>query len=597
MPSISPDKRPAYYTGSVTINWTFSPDVSEVAFNTNGIPPAISKYIAYDTLNPPNPFIAVTQDGRGNVVYDGGFPKFYNHRAPGAGVTSFSGLNASFKYLYNALNFVANQEKVVAGNRKVLLLGDATGSRNYRVKGTDSSDFRTSFERLAAVAGYDLTIKDALDYGSALDARLAELDQYCCVIYMSSRAASDWQGSITDACVSDLVSYRYQGNGLIFITDHGNYPNSLDSAYANSSGFFVGANRVLVNFGAYFKGDYDRTSVNVGFLRNNYGDHPLYNGMADSEYISAGGSESQVVVTETPTTTPQAFTPTVLDTPGQYELNFLLLTPTGEVATYRFAYTVTEGNFLFVRLKDGTRDSGTMLSAQRRFDYPLHNSKPTLGTLQGSVVVNGYPVGEFSVSGEVTDYTWYAGPGAGFPMDNGPREFTLHLTTPVIYYLDLTIEGHPPSVPTSSEQVLTPGQLTQLLGVRDYQAVSLRDRLREYADHAARTLPGNQVPPIDAARQKRALDQYLTTTPTFGLYVYSTYSDFMNGRNAIPSEHVTAIVREGTETYLYKRSGSSWERLYESVGFRFLFGTDVLIRALNGGQLYRYTPTHGFVTV
>lgn len=55
--------------------------MAEVAYTLNGLPPALSEYIAYDTLTPANPFIAVTQDGAGNVVYDGGFPKLYNQYA------------------------------------------------------------------------------------------------------------------------------------------------------------------------------------------------------------------------------------------------------------------------------------------------------------------------------------------------------------------------------------------------------------------------------------------------------------------------------------------------------------------------------------
>lgn len=594
MPQVTPDKRPAYYTGSVTINWTFTSDVTEVAFNTNGIPPAISKYIAYDTLNPPNPFIAVTQDGRGNVVYDGGFPKFYNNKAPASTVNSFSGLNASFKYLYNALNFVANPEKVAAGNRKVLLLGDAHGTRSYQVKGTRSSDFRTSFERLAAVAGYDLTIKDGSDYGGSLDARLAELDQYCCVIYMSSRSADDWQGSITEACVSDLVSYRYQGNGLIVITDHGNYPSSLETAAYSSTGFFVGANRLIVNFGAYFKGNYDRTSVNVGFLRNNYGDHPLYNGMAGSEYISAGGSESQVVVTETPTMTPGNFPPTVLDQPGQYELNFLMLTASGEVATVRYAYTVGEGNFLFVEMMDGPNDTQSMKTPHRRFVYPLHNSKPSFGTLQGEVLVNDIPVGEFNVDDNGTTYKWYAGPGAGFPIDNGPQAFTLHVTTPVLYYLDLTIEGLPPQSLVALPEVVTPARLAKWLDVYDFTAVPDRQRLRAFAEQAGQTLTqGPQV--IDAARQKLAIDRYLQPVPEFGLYVFQSTTEFSNGRGVIPSDHVSAIVVEGTNIYLYKRTGSSWERVTDVTNFSYLFGNSARVRALNTGVVYQYTTAGGLV--
>lgn len=155
MADITPSITPQHYTGAQQVTWTGTPDIAAIAQSINDIPPAISEYIAYDTLSPPNPFLAVTQDGNGNVVYDGGFPKFYNPKAPGTGDTTFSSLSASFKFLYNALNFVANPTKVASGNNKVLVIGDAVTPSSYLVKGTGSSDFRTSLERLFAVAGYE----------------------------------------------------------------------------------------------------------------------------------------------------------------------------------------------------------------------------------------------------------------------------------------------------------------------------------------------------------------------------------------------------------------------------------------------------------
>lgn len=73
--AVTVDVVPGYYLENQTINVAFNESVESVAINKDGTPPSISKYIAYDTLNPPNPFISVTEDGAGRVVYDGGFPK------------------------------------------------------------------------------------------------------------------------------------------------------------------------------------------------------------------------------------------------------------------------------------------------------------------------------------------------------------------------------------------------------------------------------------------------------------------------------------------------------------------------------------------
>jgi hypothetical protein len=124
------------------------------------------------------------------------------------------------------------------------------------------------------------------------------LDQYCCVIYFASYKL------INDFTVKNLIAYREQGNGIFIVTDHmpRNY-SSLQDAVANSfeAEFFGGGgNRLITNFGAYFSGDYNRSPVNVGYIRRTYGNHPLWKNLRDDEYIHAGGSESEVKVTTYP---------------------------------------------------------------------------------------------------------------------------------------------------------------------------------------------------------------------------------------------------------------------------------------------------------
>ncbi|BEG72474.1 hypothetical protein RVBP21_1020 [Pseudomonas phage BRkr] len=85
----NPDKKPGAYPSTQVVKWTFDSNVATngVAYSVNGLPPVVSEYIAYDSLSPPTPFIAVTQDGNGNVVYDGGFPKFMNPQAANISMT------------------------------------------------------------------------------------------------------------------------------------------------------------------------------------------------------------------------------------------------------------------------------------------------------------------------------------------------------------------------------------------------------------------------------------------------------------------------------------------------------------------------------
>ena len=92
---------PGYYLEAQNASWVLGEKVDFVSFTKDGPSPAISKYIAYDTLVPPNPFIAAAQDGNGNVVYDGGFPKFYNVVAPEAGIDSLFSMEYKGGQLYD----------------------------------------------------------------------------------------------------------------------------------------------------------------------------------------------------------------------------------------------------------------------------------------------------------------------------------------------------------------------------------------------------------------------------------------------------------------------------------------------------------------
>jgi len=328
------DRETGTYSTKQVVNWQTSSAVEFVSFTINGLMPTLSQYVAYDTLSPPNPFIAVTQDGRGNVVYDGGFPKFYNIYAPAPG-TPFNVLTGAFKYLYNALNFVSNKAKVNAGNRNVLILGDAIAAEAYPVKSGANTGFVTSFSNLFAIAGYNPIFKDRADYGGAvLNPTAAELDGFCAVLLMSSDYTTT-SGRLTKEAVKALVAYRESGNGVIIITDHGPDLISADqAANAPYGGFFRTANQLTAEFGAYFTGNFDRTPINVGFLRRTYGDHPLYAGMPDTDSVAAGPSESRVVIQNYPRYAPGQLPQLVMDN-GCYLVQMLTKLKNGTIEINR----------------------------------------------------------------------------------------------------------------------------------------------------------------------------------------------------------------------------------------------------------------------
>ncbi|MNZ42265.1 hypothetical protein D3C78_598360 [compost metagenome] len=629
MADISFDVAEGYYLSTFTARMILSGNVQSLQFSVNGAPPSISKYVAYDQLVPPNPFIAVTQDGTGNVVYDGGFPKFYNSNAPIQGINAsismefratctgqvgtenlyyynafsdlpvtiaigdklvydmaqnsasarvsidavtanspaeFPGqyslrdwgyptvgvikdqnnlrshpatdlggravnqwyhrefdlspcaghtfirwsmayeqevagdyytrfrdvyildrngnikatlfkdsiklpnsssaeagasgytnlvkslydprsqLTASFKYLYNAILWTANPKKVTAGNRNILILGDAVAAGNYAVKSTAASGFNTSFTRLCAAVGFTPTFKDTSDYvGGALGCTAAELDQYACVLLMSSIYSTN--ASITDACVQNLVAYREAGNGLIVVTDHGAVLSNISQAYPLAlPAFFATANKLVVQFGAYFSGDYNRTPVNVGFLRSTYGDHPLYAGMTNDESISAGGSESRVQVATFTPVAPGAVAPFNIPL-GKTIIRVAAVLNSGEIVPYKIEYNVVSFKITF---SDGVqvKDNGQILDVGVKNQSLIQTA--INGTLAenaaGLVYKNGARVGTFSYTQAGGSVQTWDGAGNGPVKVQNNDTFSVTLTSPVAMTSQVKIQRFQPPI-------------------------------------------------------------------------------------------------------------------------------------------------------
>ncbi len=284
---------PGNYTTPQTISVSFSNEVSYVVYSQENMP-TISKYIAYDTLNPPNPFICVVEDGLGNVLFDGGSPKWYNTYC-NTSWTDFSQMSGAYKYLYNALFYLSNPIKLSQGNRKVLVIGDRVDGQ-YQVNSTSDSSFKTSIDKVCQIANFTPHYTVISDYAnSIIDTSYSTLDQYACVLIFST--AFTTSKLVTNNFIQNIVKYRENGNGIFIITDHG--PEiSFEQAQNGTTtpAYFTTANFIATQFGVWFAGSYDRTPVNVGFLRQNYGDHPLYNNLSNTEYIHAGASESRVFI-------------------------------------------------------------------------------------------------------------------------------------------------------------------------------------------------------------------------------------------------------------------------------------------------------------
>ncbi|QBJ02796.1 virion structural protein [Pseudomonas phage Psa21] len=422
MATVTPSKIPGNYVGSIDLDWSFSSDVKRVAWTLNDLPPVLSEYIAYDQLTPPNPFIGVTQDGRGRIVYDGGFPKMQNGSWNGA--TTFAGLSGAHKYVHNALKWVADPKKVAAGNNKFLFLGNAPYGASYCLIDSDSFSFLTTLNGICAIAGITPTYKIRTSYPAGnLNPTLDELEQYAGVFIMSSTYTTSTT-ELTDNAVRDLITYRRQGGGLVIMTDHGSVIPNIQQAYpvANQA-WFAMANKLAVNFGAYFSGDYNRTPVNVGFLRSTYGDHPLYNGLLDSEDIWAGGSESKLIVNSATLIDPEDMPTVTLTKLGLNQINFLLELEDGSVETFVFLYTTggspivqftNTANVIVSAVDTGYADTVALRSHIVGVDG--------LGTIIGDLYLNDEVVGSLKYTQGVGSVdVWFGGNGTPFKINNGDK--------------------------------------------------------------------------------------------------------------------------------------------------------------------------------
>lgn len=453
MATVNLNPAPGFYMDPFVVNGSFDDKTAQYAITTgSSAPPSISKYIAYDTLSPPNPFLAVTEDGRGRVVYDGGFPKFYNSSSYN-GATTFAGLNGSCKFLYNAMHWVKNTEKYAQGNRKILILGDCfNDSAYYSVKSTGGDGFRNTLTMVANVAGFTPTFLNCSDWGGnsvgKIDIRLAQLEQYLLVVFFGCHSAGAGGGvpSITAQSVNDMVTYRENGNGLIFVTDHGRDYANINEVIADSNpatyGFFKTINNVCVRFGAYFTGDYNRVPVNVGFLRNTYGDHALYNSLDNSESIIAGGSESRVVVTSSVlNNTSASFTHQLV--PGNNFINLLILRKDGTIFTARYTYIVAGDEIIFASGKNpqGQAVTNAPMVADvtgKLVDFGVRIEPGVLGTVTGEILHNSTRIGDFMTTSSGTEWITYAGNAGAKPFKNGDT-LTVRVVSPLSYDKTVTI--------------------------------------------------------------------------------------------------------------------------------------------------------------
>ena len=273
------------------------------------------------------PYVQVIDDGLGAVILDGAFSKYYNGRIG----TLAEG--PTRKYFINAMKYL-NRKGRTSGSKKALLINDASiadngGAGAYSVMSGVSSGFATFLPSLFGDAGYSiLTVVDRDSYpGNELAPTLAELNSFDVIFFMGSRV----NVGISPAIAKLFAAVRKNGVGLYLCTDHGT---------DDVSGYYIGVNMILKEItDAKFIGSYDFSpGTTVGYNKALYGDHPLFEGMDDTEVISGSTSDSNVVqAVPSPLILPQTVTVDKAYTTLKFAVQN---TSTGELTSEAYNYYV-----------------------------------------------------------------------------------------------------------------------------------------------------------------------------------------------------------------------------------------------------------------
>ncbi len=242
--------------------------------------------LVYDQFG--NPFISVVDNQNGGrLMFDGGFPKYYNLYWNNA--DKFKDMPDQFKFMHNVIKWMS---KTHESRGKVLLYGDrAAGNTHYHVKVTSSYGFRNSIPDVIEAAGFNSVVKDYQNYGGVYGSTkahisLEEMNKYASIVVMSS---GGWN-SFTNETANNFTTYINNGGGVYIITDH--------------DWFQPTGNQILQKFGSQFYGVVNRTPSHSAYKLSTIwanlsgteydSNHDLWEGLKSNDSIHAGGSEGNV---------------------------------------------------------------------------------------------------------------------------------------------------------------------------------------------------------------------------------------------------------------------------------------------------------------
>lgn len=189
-------------------------------------------FVGFDEANDNIPFLVQYDDSDGGrIVFDGGFPKFYNSNILEAGGTT----SAAAIFAGNVVKWLGR-----ATNRNVLLLTTADGSLGNST--TLNNGFGNDLPNSLRDRNHTVTVQSVTELlGPATDITLANLTGYDVVILI------DGGGSVlTTNSVQAVTDYVNQGGGLFIVHDH--HPEWTQSA-----------GPIALNFNVEIYGSFDRS--------------------------------------------------------------------------------------------------------------------------------------------------------------------------------------------------------------------------------------------------------------------------------------------------------------------------------------------------
>jgi len=210
------------------------------------------------------PFLAVADSGTGRVIYDAGFPKFYN-------VTVNP---VTDQYLRNVANYCTKPGKA----KRALVMSTAMRGQSYPADETPTG-FGTRVPNILREIGFevDVTCRGDAMFGATFDFDVDRLMPYSFVIFL----ATENSPTTTERTATAFGQFVKDGNGLFIVTDH--------------DAFHYGANMIAKQYGVTFSGSVDRAPVSIARSIQIYGDSPLWEGIRD-QIFPAGASEGIIGV-------------------------------------------------------------------------------------------------------------------------------------------------------------------------------------------------------------------------------------------------------------------------------------------------------------